>query len=152
MIRHAGKDPSGFWTGDCGGCGNPAIFPEFEEGLKRGELVRFKTRMENGDYDCVEHFSPLLTKNESKHIEDSILAKRCERERCEGQKRQERLRKAATLIAKYSDLATDCATRRAFNKSKPTNSPAMMRRFCRKLTVLSVRLVFSASNVIAITA
>ena len=99
MIRHADKGPSGFWVEDHEGCGNPAVFPEFEEGLKRGRLVqkehyfcpwntaimygdghgnintgcyhscsidkarylsaqelkeilvRFKTRMENGDYD-----------------------------------------------------------------------------------------------------
>ena len=40
MIRHADKGPSGFWTEDHEGCGNPAIFPEFEEGLKRGRLVQ----------------------------------------------------------------------------------------------------------------
>ena len=66
-------------------------------------LVRFKTRMENGDYDCVEHLSPLLTKDESRHIEDRILAEQYECERCERQKRQERLKKAAALIAKYPD-------------------------------------------------
>ena len=66
-------------------------------------LVRFKTRMENGDYDCVEHLSPLLTKDESRHIEDRILAEQQDRERCERQKRQDRLKKAAALIAKYPD-------------------------------------------------
>ena len=35
MIRHADKGPSGFWVEDHEGCGNPAVFPEFEEGLKR---------------------------------------------------------------------------------------------------------------------
>ena len=151
MIRHADKGPSGFWVEDHEGCGNPAVFPEFEEGLKRGRLVqkehyfcpwntaimygdgygniitgcyhscsidkarylsaqelkeilvRFKTRMKNGDYDCVEHLSPLLTKDESRHIEDCILAEQYECERCERQKRQERLKKAAALIAKYPD-------------------------------------------------
>ena len=151
MISHADKGPSGFWVEDHEGCGNPAVFPEFEEGLKRGRLiqkehyfcpwntaimygdghgnintgcyhscsiskaryltteelkevlVRFKTRMENGDYDCVEHLSPLLTKDESRHIEDRVLAEQHECERCEGQKRQERLKKAAALIAKYPD-------------------------------------------------
>ena len=33
MIRHADKGPSGFWVEDHEGCGNPAVFPEFEEGL-----------------------------------------------------------------------------------------------------------------------
>lgn len=36
MISHADKGPSGFWVEDHEGCGNPAVFPEFEEGLKRG--------------------------------------------------------------------------------------------------------------------
>ena len=39
MISHADKGPSGFWVEDHEGCGNPAVFPEFEEGLKRGRLV-----------------------------------------------------------------------------------------------------------------
>ena len=158
MICHAEKGPSGFWVEDHEGCGNPSIFPEFEEGLKRGRLVqkehyfcpwnttimygsgygnittgcyhscsidkakwlstqelkeilaRFKTRMENGDYDCIDHLSPLLTKDESRHIEDRILAEQCEREYCEEQKRQERLKKAAALIVKYpakESLLTD---------------------------------------------
>lgn len=40
MIRNADKGPSGFWVGDHEGCGNPAIFPEFDEGLRRGKLVQ----------------------------------------------------------------------------------------------------------------
>lgn len=40
MIRNADKGPSGFWVDDHEGCGNPEIFPEFEEGLKRGGLVQ----------------------------------------------------------------------------------------------------------------
>ncbi len=39
MIQHADKGPSGFWTDDYEGCGNPKIFPEFEEGLKHGKYV-----------------------------------------------------------------------------------------------------------------
>ena len=39
MIRHASKGASGFWTDDYEGCGNPKIFPEFEEGLKHGKYV-----------------------------------------------------------------------------------------------------------------
>ena len=39
MIAHADKGPSGFWTGDQEGCGNPEIFPEFESGLKGGKSV-----------------------------------------------------------------------------------------------------------------
>ncbi len=39
MIRHADKGPSGFWVEDHEGCGNPAVFPEFDEGLKKGWLV-----------------------------------------------------------------------------------------------------------------
>lgn len=40
MIQSADKGPSGFWTDDFEGCGNPKIFPEFEEGLKHGKLVQ----------------------------------------------------------------------------------------------------------------
>ena len=149
MIRHADKGPSGFWTDDYEGCGNPAIFPEFEDGLKRGRLVqkehylcpwntaimygdghgnistgcyyscsierakylseqelkniltRFKTRLENGDYDNTDHLPPLLTVSEVKRIEKRILAEQSEKKRCEEYKRQDRLKKAAALIAKY---------------------------------------------------
>lgn len=151
MICHADKGPSGFWVEDHEGCGNPAIFPEFEEGMKREGLVqkehyicpwntaimygdgfgnintgcyyscsidkarylsaqelkeilsRFKVRMENGNYDCVDHLLPLLTKDESRRIEERILAEECECERCKEQKRQERIKKAAVLIVKYPD-------------------------------------------------
>ncbi|MDD6094921.1 MAG: hypothetical protein PUC29_04165 [Clostridia bacterium] len=40
MIQNAEKGPSGFWVDDHEGCGNPDIFPEFKEGLKRGSLVQ----------------------------------------------------------------------------------------------------------------
>ena len=149
MIRHADKGPSGFWTDDDEGCGNPAIFPEFEDRLKRGRLVqkehylcpwntaimygaghgnistgcyyscsierakylseqelkniltRFKTRLENGDYDNTDHLPPLLTVSEVKRIEKRILAEQSEKKWCEEHKRQDRLKKAAALIAKY---------------------------------------------------
>lgn len=39
MIRQVDKGISGFWTDDYEGCGNPQIFPEFEDGLKRGRYV-----------------------------------------------------------------------------------------------------------------
>ena len=39
MIQHADKGSSGFWTDDYEGCGNPKIFPEFEEGLRHGKYV-----------------------------------------------------------------------------------------------------------------
>lgn len=158
MIRHADKGPSGFWVEDYEGCGNPAIFSEFDEGLRRGHLVqkehylcpwntaimygaghgnintgcyhscsidkakylseqelkkilvRFKARMENGDYNSVDHLLPLLTESERKHIEDRILAEQRERERNEERKRQERIKKAATLIAKYPDEESLLAT------------------------------------------
>ena len=151
MIRHTDKGPSGFWVEDYEGCGNPAIFPEFDEGLKRGKLVqkehyfcpwntaimygaghgnigtgcyyscsidkarylsaeelkevlvRFKMRLENGDYDCVDNLSPLLTERERKHIKERTLVEQRECEYYQEQKRQERLKKAATLVAKYPD-------------------------------------------------
>ncbi len=40
MIANADQGPSGFWVDDYEGCGNPRIFPEFEEGLKKGRLVQ----------------------------------------------------------------------------------------------------------------
>ncbi len=40
MIRNAEKGPSGFWTEDYEGCGNPDIFPEFNEGLTHGRLIQ----------------------------------------------------------------------------------------------------------------
>lgn len=40
MVEHADKGPSGFWTEDQEGCGNPQIFPEFEKGLKESSLVQ----------------------------------------------------------------------------------------------------------------
>ncbi len=42
MLRNADKGPSGFWVEDHEGCGNPRIFPEFAEGLKKGRLVQKK--------------------------------------------------------------------------------------------------------------
>lgn len=42
MLRNADKGPSGFWVEDHEGCGNPHIFPEFAEGLKKGRLVQKK--------------------------------------------------------------------------------------------------------------
>ena len=151
MICHADKGPSGFWTDDHEGCGNPAIFPEFEDGLKHGRLVqkkhdlcpwntailygaghgnietgcyhscsidrarylseqeikevlvRFKTRFENGYYEHVDHLMPLLTGNESTLIEQRILSKQLEDERCDELRRQDRLKKASALIKKYPD-------------------------------------------------
>lgn len=40
MIQQVKKGPSGFWVEDHEGCGNPKIFPEFEEGLKKGRLIQ----------------------------------------------------------------------------------------------------------------
>lgn len=40
MIQNADNGPSGFWVEDHEGCGNPLVFPEFDEGLRRGRLVQ----------------------------------------------------------------------------------------------------------------
>ena len=40
MIQNVAQGASGFWVEDYEACGNPKIFPEFEEGLKRGRLVQ----------------------------------------------------------------------------------------------------------------
>lgn len=120
MNEHADKGPSGLWTGDQEGCGNPQIFPEFEKGLKGGRLVqkehylcpwstavlyrstqgnvhsgcyyscsikkakylstemlkkvliRFRTCLQNGEYDNFEQLAPLLTSDEAEYIEEQI--------------------------------------------------------------------------------
>lgn len=152
MIGHADKGPSGFWTDDHEGCGNPRIFPEFEEGVKRGRLVqkehylcpwntavlygsnqgnvnsgcyyscsiskakylstgmlkkvlvRFRTRLQNGEYDNFEQLAPLLTPNEIDYIEEQIRMEKAEQEQRQEKERIERLEKAATLIKKFSDI------------------------------------------------
>lgn len=151
MIEHADKGPSGFWTGDQEGCGNPDIFPEFEKGLKGGSLVqkehylcpwntvvlyggnrcnvhsgcyyscsirkakylsakmlkkvliRFRTRLQNGEYDNLEQLAPLLTPNETEYIEEQIHLEEMEQERRWGKERRERLKKAAALTGKFPD-------------------------------------------------
>ncbi len=40
MIQNVAQGPSGFWVEDHEGCGNPKIFPEFEEGLNQGRLIQ----------------------------------------------------------------------------------------------------------------
>ena len=40
MIQNVAQGASGFWVEEHEGCGNPKIFPEFEEGLKQGRLVQ----------------------------------------------------------------------------------------------------------------
>lgn len=42
MIRNVAQGVSGFWVEDYKGCGNPRIFPEFEEGLESGRLIQKK--------------------------------------------------------------------------------------------------------------
>lgn len=151
MIEHADKGSSGFWTDGYEGCGNPRVFPEFEDGLKRGRLVqkehylcpwntavlygknqgniqsgcyyscsigkakyfsaemlkkvlvRFRTRLQNGEYDNFEQLAPLLTPNEIDYIEEQIRMEKTEQEQRREKERMERLKKAAALIKKFSD-------------------------------------------------
>lgn len=151
MILQADKGPSGFWTDDYEGCGNPAIFPEFEDGLKRGKLVqkehylcpwntsvlygskngdisngcyyncsinrvrclrgqelrdvliRFKTRLQKGDYDDSKNLPPLLTKYERKQIEERIRAAQEAKKKEEDNNREKRLKAATNLIAKFPE-------------------------------------------------
>lgn len=42
MIENSEQGASGFWVEDGKGCGNPKIFPEFAEGIKRGRLVQMQ--------------------------------------------------------------------------------------------------------------
>lgn len=149
MIQQVAKGPSGFWVEDYKGCGNPKIFPEFEEGLKRGRLVqkehylcpwntavlygkgygninngcyyscsidkakylsenlmknvliRFRKRLIDGTYDCIDNLSPLLTSDEINYIEKEIQQAEQSEEEKLNEERNARMRKAATLIAKY---------------------------------------------------
>lgn len=149
MIEHADKGPSGFWTGDQEGCGNPQIFPEFEKGLKWGRLVqkehylcpwntavlygsnrgnvnsgcyyscsirkakhlsaeklkkvliRFRTHLQNGEYDNFEQLAPLLTPDEIDYIEEHIRMEEAERKHRREKERKKRLEKAVALIKKY---------------------------------------------------
>lgn len=45
MLKNADKGPSGFWVDDHEGCGNPLIFPEFDNGLKSGAYVCLEHRV-----------------------------------------------------------------------------------------------------------
>ncbi len=157
MLNNVDKGVSGFWTDDYEGCGNPDIFPEFEEGLKHGKyvhkdhgicpwnkavmygdgngnihtgcyyscsiddarflspdmvrdvLTRFLERYEGGEYDGVKAYDskkrilPLLNDKEILFIR----AQRCKAEEAlEKQwekKKQDRLSKAAKLIARHPD-------------------------------------------------
>lgn len=149
MIQCADQGPSGFWVEDYEGCGNPKIFPEFEEGLKQGRLVqkehylcpwntavlygkghgnintgcyhscsiekakclsekimkdvliRFKDRLLNGEYDCKDNISSLLTSDEINYIDKEIKKAARFEERKHNEERNARLKKAATLIAQY---------------------------------------------------
>lgn len=95
MIQHADKGPSGFWVDDYEGCGNPQIFPEFEDGLKRGKLVQkehylcpWNTAVMYGNgqgnihtgcyYSCcinrAKYLSPEMIKSILKRFKDSLTS------------------------------------------------------------------------------
>lgn len=84
MIKHADKGPSGFWVDDYEGCGNPLIFPEFNEGLKHGKYISkehiacpwdkeialgSEHRTNGGCYHrCLKHDATFLKTNEIRNI------------------------------------------------------------------------------------
>ncbi len=151
MIQQVTKGPSGFWVDNYEGCGNPKIFPEFEEGLKQGRLVqkehylcpwntavlygkgygsinngcyyscsidkakylseelmkdvliRFKKRLIDGAYDCVDNLSPLLTSDEINYIEKEIQQTNQLEEKKYDEERNARLKKASALMQKYPE-------------------------------------------------
>ena len=151
MIQHADKGPSGFWTDDFEGCGNPKIFPEFEEGLKHGKyvrkehylcpwntailygeghgnietgcyhscsirdamylstdiiisvLIRFKKRLNLGNYDNTEHIKPLLMEDEHLYIEKQKIIERYNQKFQLQEDREFKTIKAAGIIEKYKD-------------------------------------------------
>lgn len=70
----------------------------------REVLLRFKTRLESGDYEKVSGtFPPLLTPSEKSLIETRIRTEQEARKRREDSLRKERLARAAALIEKYPD-------------------------------------------------
>lgn len=158
MIQNVAQGASGFWVEDYKGCGNPKIFPEFEEGLKRGQLVqkehylcpwntailygagygnittgcyyscsidkaqflsekmmkdvlvRFRKRLLQGAYDCIDDVLPLLTSNEINHIKNEIKkSKRAEERKC-NEERNARKIKATTLVSQYPNEESLLAT------------------------------------------
>lgn len=73
------------------------------EMLKKA-LVRFRTRLQNGEYDNFEQLAPLLTPDEIDYIEEHIRMEEAEQEQHREKERKKRLEKAATLIKKCSDI------------------------------------------------
>lgn len=67
-------------------------------------LVRFRTRLQNGEYDNFEQLAPLLTPDEIDYIEEHIRMEEAEQEQHREKERKKRLEKAATLIKKCSDI------------------------------------------------
>ncbi len=105
MIQNVAQGASGFWVEDYEGCGNPKIFSEFEEGLKRGQLVQkehylcpWNTAVLYGEGEGV---LPLLTSNEINFIENEIKKAKQSEEKKRNEERNARLKKAAALIAQY---------------------------------------------------
>lgn len=58
-------------------------------------LVRFRTRLQNGEYDNLEQLAPLLAPNEMDYIEEHIRMEEAEQEQCREKEREKRLEKAA---------------------------------------------------------
>ena len=149
MIQHSDKGPSGFWVEDHEGCGNPAVFPEFAEGLKHGTLInknhyicpwntavlyaegrgnirtgcyhscsicdarclspdmlkavlcRFSKRMQSGQYDDLDHITPLLNENEKNYIQKQKVKSQAEAVRQRREEEKLRKKAAAPLLRKY---------------------------------------------------
>lgn len=72
-------------------------------GMLKKVLVRFRTRLQNGEYDNFEQLAPLLMPNEIDYIEEQIRMEEAEQEQRREKERMERLEKAAALIKKYPD-------------------------------------------------
>ena len=75
--------------------------------MLRDVLLRFKSRLINGKYDCIENLIPLLTENEIDYIQKQIKKKSQFEEQKRLERRSIRSQKAIALIKKhpeYSDL------------------------------------------------
>lgn len=66
-------------------------------------LIRFRTRLQNGEYDNFEQLTPLLTPDEVEYIEEQIHLEEAEQQHRREKERRERLKKATPLIKKFPD-------------------------------------------------
>lgn len=78
--------------------------------MLRDILLRFKSRLINGKYDCTENLIPLLTENEIDYIEKQSKMKKQFEEKQRQEQCNIRSQKAVALIQKYPEYSELFAT------------------------------------------